>query len=121
MVLPPNEALQELNDIRTELEQINLKKYGFWKARQKQKDIRKLVDKLDIVLHSSDPDYTKGDVINNAPDPIKIVLMGEETEMEATSKAWYQYLSHQLDLYQKRFQLLAKSPTETSRNRTFLD
>jgi len=111
MTISSNDALEELKEIRTELDNINQKKFKFYQGGKKRNEIRKLVDTLDIVLMSSDPDYEKGDILENAPQPTVInasSITGEQ-EIDATAKRWSQYLLNQLDLYEKRLKLLSKS------------
>jgi len=50
MVVSPNVALKELDDIRQKLEEVNQKSYGRLHKGKKREDILKLVRTLDMIL-----------------------------------------------------------------------
>ncbi len=113
MVISHDDALKELDNIRTDLDKINKKSFRFYQGGNKRKKIEKLIETLDIVLQSADPEYKKREIIDNAPPSTSYYLSGAEQEIPATAKKWSQYLSDQLDLYKKRLELLEKSSPVT--------
>lgn len=122
MTIKPAEALEELEKIRMDLDKINQKPFKFYQGGKKRAEIQKLVDMLDVVLHSADPEYKKGDIFTKAPRPrsIRVPSFGvyddEGQEIEASAKEWSEYLINQLDIYKKRLELLAKNNPGISAN-----
>ena len=121
MTISPSDALDELGKIRVDLDTINQKSFRFYQKAKKREEIRILVDMLDIVLQSVDPDYEKGDILEKTPSPTTLRTSGlgvdvGDQEIEASSDKWSKFLENQLNIYEKRVELLAKSfPLENKR------